>query len=65
MQVPPSCEQQMEPLRAEIQVLNKVISDQQGYIQELHRNHAHHLQQIPSSHLGAGSVHRGATATLV
>lgn len=62
-QVPPPCEQQVEPLKAEIQVLNKVISDQQRYIQELHRNHGHLLEQIPSVHLGAGNVHRGVCQT--
>uniref|UniRef100_H3DQK7 Fibrinogen-like protein 1 n=1 Tax=Tetraodon nigroviridis TaxID=99883 RepID=H3DQK7_TETNG len=58
VKVPPTCEQQVEPLKAEIQALNKVISDQQHYIQELHRNHGRHLEQIPSAPLGAGSAHR-------
>lgn len=62
-QVPPSCEQQMEPLRAEIQALNEVIDDQQRYILELHKNHGRQLQRIPSSHLGAGNVHRGGRQT--
>ncbi|TWW59506.1 fibrinogen-like protein 1 [Takifugu flavidus] len=56
--VPPSCERQVAPLRAEIQALNEVIDDQQRYIQELHKNHGRQLQQIPSSHLGAGNLHR-------
>lgn len=62
-QVPPSCERQVAPLRAEIQALNEVIDDQQRYIQELHKNHVRQLQQIPSSHLGAGNVHRGGRQT--
>lgn len=53
----------MEPLKAQIQVLNKVISDQQHYIQELHRIHGHYLEQIPNLHLGAGNAHRGASVS--
>lgn len=53
----------MEPLRAEIQALNEVIDDQQRYIQELHKKHGRQLQQIPSSLLGAGNVHRGGRQT--
>lgn len=53
----------MEPLRAEIQALNEVIDDQQRYILELHKNRGRQLQRIPSSHLGAGDVHRGGRQT--
>lgn len=62
-QIPSPCEQQVEPLKAKIQVLNKVISDQQHYILELHRNHGRHLEQIPNAHLGADNLHRGARQT--
>lgn len=46
-------------MEAEIQSLNEVISDQQRYIQELHKNHVGQLELIPNLHLGAGKIHKG------
>lgn len=61
VQIPVPCEQQVTPLKAEIQVLKKVVSDQQRYIQELHQVQAQQLEHLPNAHLGTGNIHRGWT----
>lgn len=59
------CEEKVVLLEAEIQNLQNVISDQQHYIEELHKSQSQQLENIPNLHLGTGNQHRGRSVAKV